>query len=101
MVTPYSGHAMIGGFHADVDITNVDISGWKGTATNLHRSATTSPETVVTLLEQPRPGWSAHAEATIGEDGVVSLQGTGHFNPERRAAPPARSLWVKKPPPAT
>src|SRR5262245_61598598 len=41
---------------------------------------------MVKLLDQPRPGWSAHAETILSPDGVLSLQGTSHFNPERRAA---------------
>jgi len=101
MTTPYRGQAIIGGCHADVDIANVDSSKWTGTATQLEGSAPASPETIVKLLDQPRPGWSAHAEATVSPDGALSLQGTSHFNPERRVAPAKRSLWVPKVPRAT
>jgi hypothetical protein len=101
MTTPYRGRAMIGDCYADVDIGNVDVAGWTGTATNLQESATGFAEAVVKLLEQPRPGWSAHATATVSRDGALSLQGTSHFNPARRASPQERSLWVRKSPRAT
>ena len=92
---------MIGDCHAEVEIGNVDVARWTGTVTNLQETATAFSEAIVKLLEQPRPGWSAHATATVGPDGGLSLQGTSHFNPERRAAPSERSLWVRKGPRAT
>src|SRR5262245_22874370 len=101
MTTPYRGHAPIGDCHVDIDIANVDVAGWTGTATNLQGIVTASAETVVQLLEQPIPGWSAHAAATVGRDGAVSVQGTSRFNPEPRPASTERSLWVRKLPRAT
>jgi hypothetical protein len=101
MTTPYRGHALIGHCHVNLEIVNVDIARWTGTATDLEGVVAASPETVVQLLEQPRPGWSAHAAAIVGPDGAVSVQGTSHFNPVRRAAPTERSLWVRKTPRAT
>jgi hypothetical protein len=89
---------MIGDCHVDIEIVNVDVGGWTGTATLRQGMVTASPETVVQLLEQPRPGWSAHAAAVVGPDGAVSVHGTSHFNPQRRAAPTERSLWVRKNP---
>jgi len=100
MTTPYRGRAMIGDSYADVEIGNVDVARWTGTA-NVQTSATAFEEAVVKLLEQPRPGWSAHATATVSPDGALSLQGTSHFNPARRATPAERSLWVRKFPRAT
>ena len=102
MATHYCGPATIGGCDADVDIKNVDVSRWNGTATNVRGAGTSSPDALVTLLDQPRPGWSARAEATPGADGVVLLQGTSHFFPKPPVvAPSGRSLWVKKLPRAT
>ena len=103
MKTSYLGHATIGDSYADVDITNVDVSRWKGTATNVHGTGPTPPEPIVTLLDQPRPGWSSRAEATEGADGVLHLDGIGHFHAPVHplAAPGPGSLWVRKLPPAT
>ena len=103
MTTSYLGHATIGACRADVDIANVDVMRWKGTATNVHGTESAPQEAIVTLLDQPRPGWSAHAKASEGADGVLHLDGIGHFcAPEHRVvAPGLRSLWVRKLPPAT
>jgi hypothetical protein len=102
MKTAYRGHARIGDFHADVDITNVDVLQWKGTATDVHGTGPTPPEAIVTLLDQPRPGWSARAEACEA-DGVLHLDGIDYFHgPERSVvAPGPRSRWVRKLPPGT
>jgi hypothetical protein len=99
MKTPYHGRARIGDLRADVDIVNVDVSRWKGTATNVDGVAA-GGEAIVTLLEQPRPGWSARAVATGGADGVLLLEGNGQFfapSPPR-VAPGRRSRWVRKSP---
>jgi hypothetical protein len=98
MTTRYCGHARIGDLHADVDITNVDVLQWKGTATNVRGTGPAPIEAIVTLLDQPRPGWCAHAEAAEGADGVLRLKGVGHFyNPETSTRERAtRSRWVKK-----
>jgi hypothetical protein len=100
MATPYSGHATIDDLHADIEIANVDVARWNGTATNLRGTGSTGAEAVVTLLEQPRPGWSAHAEAVAGADGVLHLNGAGHFHGPVLSvvAGASRSLWVRKPP---
>ena len=78
MKTPYVGTARIGDLDADIEIGNVDALRWKGTATNVHGTVHAEDATV-TLLEQPRPGWSAHATATTDADGVVHLDGTTYF----------------------
>jgi hypothetical protein len=98
MKTPYSGHATIGDHEADVDISNVDVLRWKGTATNVHGVVVEGAEAIVTLLEQPRPGWSARATAIRDADGVVHLEGCGQFfAPQRQSlAPGNRSPWIKK-----
>ena len=103
MKTPYVGPARIGHLHADVEITNVDALRWKGTATNVDGTVHVAEDAIVTLLEQPRPGWSAHATATTGANGVVHLDGTTYFFAPKwpPLAPGERSLWVRKPPPAT
>ena len=98
MKTPYQGRARIGGQGADVDIVNVDVAQWKGTATNVDGAVAEGGEAIVTLLEQPRPGWTARAVATTGADGVVQLAGSGQFYSPSRVAPPSRSLWVRKSP---
>jgi hypothetical protein len=103
MKTPYFGRGRVGGLHADVEITNVDLLRWKGTATNVHGTLPAAQDAIVTLLEQPRPGWSAHATATMGADGVVHLDGTNYFyGPKPPALTPGeRSLWIRKSPLAT
>jgi hypothetical protein len=103
MKTPYRGHARIGDLQVDVDIANVDVLRWTGTATNVHDRVAAGGEALVTLLEQPRPGWSARAVATGGADGVLLLEGVGYFCAPQQP-PVARrrqSLWVKKSPRAT
>jgi hypothetical protein len=100
MKTPYQGRARIGNHRADVDIVNVDVAQWKGTATNVDGRVVAGSEEVVTLLEQPRPGWSARAVAVGDADGVLQLAGNGQFyapQPPRTGAEP-RSLWVRKSP---
>lgn len=93
---------MIGSHHVDVDIANVDLVHWQGTATGVEGVVGTGEQEIVTLLEQPRPGWNARALATAGADGVVHLEGTGQFAaPRREPAPGRRSLWVRKSPRAT
>jgi hypothetical protein len=98
--TAYSGRATVGEFAVDIDIGNVDLPGWTGTASNARQSATVPTEAIVTLLEQPRPGWSARAHATQEPDGAWHLDGLTRFcAPE---PPPAfssgrPSLWVRKP----
>jgi len=101
--TPYVGPARIGDLHADVEIGNVDVLRWKGTATNVHGTVYGAEDATVTLLGQPRPGWTAHATATTDGDGVVHLDGTTYFyGPKPRPlAPGERSLWIRKSPPAT
>jgi len=101
MKTPYQGHAKIGNRQAEVDIANVDVSRWTGTATNVDGALDVDGEALVTLLDQPRPGWSARAVATGGADGVLHLEGVGqYFAPPLSSVPPdARSLWVRKSPP--
>jgi hypothetical protein len=103
MTTPYRGPATIGDLHADVDITNVDVPRWEGTVTNLHGRGRMPPETVVTLLDQPRPGWKARAQASKGADGVLHLDGIGDFRgPEGRVVESARrARWVPKLPRGT
>ena len=99
MKTPYQGRARIGVHPVDVDIVNVDVSQWKGTATNVDGVAATDGEAIVTLLEQPRPGWSARAVATACADGVLQLEGNGQFHaPQPRHAEGTQSLWVRKSP---
>ena len=101
--TPYFGSARIGDLHADIEIGNVDALRWKGTATNVHGTVLAADDATVTLLEQPRPGWSAHATATTDAEGVVHLDGTTYFyGPKpRHLTPGERSLWIRKAPPAT
>ena len=99
MKTPYHGRARIGDHRADVEIVNVDVSAWKGTATNVEGVVPAGGEAVVTLLEQPRPGWSASAVATGSAEGVLHLEGSGQFHAPRPVAPGRRSLWVRKSPP--
>jgi len=103
MTTPYRGHATIGDLHADVDITNVDVPRWKGTVANVRGRGRMPPEAVVTLLDQPRPGWRARAQATEGADGVLHLDGIGDFcGPEGRFVETARrSRWVRRLPRGT
>jgi hypothetical protein len=103
MATPYCGHVTIGNFDADIDITNVDVLRWSGTATNVRGTGPMPADAVVTLLEQPRPGWSASAQAIAGADGVLRLTGTGHFYRPTHpvGASEGRSLWVRKLPRAT
>jgi hypothetical protein len=103
MQTPYHGRARIGVHPVDVDIVNVDMAHWKGTATTVGGVAAAAGEAVVTLLDQPRPGWSARAVATGCADGVLQLEGHGQFHapPPRPVEPGTRSLWVKKSPPRT
>ena len=103
MGTHYHGHGTIGDVHADIEIANVDVSGWNGTATNLHGAGSPPADAVVMLFDQPRPGWSAKAGAIAGADGVVHLSGTGYFRgPVRRDAErERRSVWVRKLPRAT
>jgi hypothetical protein len=103
MRTPYQGPARIGDRQADVDIANVDVSRWKGTATNVDGVLAVDEEAIVTLLEQPRPGWSARAVATGGADGVLHLEGIGQYfaPPLSSVAQAERSLWVRKLPRAT
>jgi hypothetical protein len=99
MKTPYHGRARIGGHPIDVDIVNVDVSQWKGTATNVGDLAANVGAAIVTLLEQPRPGWSARAVATPGANGELELAGDGQFHAPRPAVTPdSRSLWVRKSP---
>jgi len=100
MKTPYQGRARIGVHGADVDIVNVDVSHWKGSAVNVDGAVATDGEAIVTLLDQPRPGWSARAVTTGGADGVLLLEGNSQFlAPQRNpSAPGSRSLWVKKAP---
>jgi hypothetical protein len=103
MKTPYQGRARIGVHGADVDIVNVDVSHWKGSAMNVDGVVAADVEAIVTLLEQPRPGWSARAVTTDGANGVLLLEGSGQFHaPQPRPATPGgRSLWVKKLPGST
>jgi hypothetical protein len=98
MKTPYQGRARIGDRRADVDIVNVDASRWTGTATNVKGRVVAGSEEVVTLLEQPRPGWSARAVAMEDADGVLQLEGNGQFHAPHRPPmePGTRSLWVRK-----
>jgi len=99
MKTPYHGRARIGVHPVDVDIVNVDVSQWKGTATNVGGVVAADGEAIVTLLEQPRPGWSARAVATACADGVLQLEGNGQFHaPQPLQSEGTRSLWVKKTP---
>jgi hypothetical protein len=101
--TPYVGSARIGDLHADIEIGNVDALRWTGTATNVHGTVRAADDATVTLLEQPRPGWSAHASATTDADGVVHLHGNTYFYGPKPGplAPAERSLWIRKVPPAT
>jgi hypothetical protein len=103
MKTPYQGRARIGDRRADVDIVNVDVSQWKGTATNIEGRVVAGSEEVVTLLEQPRPGWSARAVAIGDADGVLQLAGNGQFYAPQPPPmePGTRSLWVRKSSPPT
>ena len=98
MKTPYRGRARIGVHRAEVDIVNVDVSQWKGTATNIDGVVLTDGDEIVTLLEQPRPGWSAPAVATGRADGLLQLEGSGQFRAPQPppVGPGSRSLWVKK-----
>jgi hypothetical protein len=100
MKTPYHGQARIGGHRAEVDIVNVDVSRWKGTATCVSGVVATGGQAIVTLLEQPRPGWSAPAMATGRDDGVLQLEGNGQFCAPQRppVEPGSQSLWVRKRP---
>ena len=102
MKTPYRGRARIGVHCADVDIINVDVSQWKGTATNIATKVDgvvlTDGDEIVTLLEQPRPGWTAPAVATGRADGVLQLEGSGQFRAPQPppVGPESRSRWVRK-----
>lgn len=100
MKTPYHGDATIGDDAAEVDIENVDLVRWKGTASAVAGVAPADGEAIVTLLDQPRPGWSARARATGGADGSWELEGIGQFfAPKRRpVGPETGSRWVRKRP---
>jgi hypothetical protein len=87
MKTPYAGRAELGDVVVTVEIDNVDTMHWDaavtdGTNANRFRAG---PMTV-TLLDQPRPGWSAIAVAERHADGSQHLIGTGHFRAEWQRA---------------
>jgi hypothetical protein len=80
MRTPYAGRADLGDVVVSLTIENVDTRHWDGEV------ADTAPDEwfrhgplTVTLLDQPRPGWSASAVAELQPDGSGHLIGTGHF----------------------
>jgi len=88
MRTPYAGRADLGDLVVNLTIENVDVLHWDGeiAGTALTDSFCNGPLTV-TLLDQPRPGWSATAVAERHADGSGRLVGTGHF----------RSSWARRP----
>ena len=102
MKTPYCGRATIGGHPADVDIANVDLPRWSGTVTGTKGRLADAEEAVITLLDQPRPGWNSRAAVTADAEGIVHLEGAGQFFAPRSSPDPGgRSLWKVKSPPTT
>jgi hypothetical protein len=88
MRTPYAGRADLGDVVVALTIENVDTLHWDGEVADTAAAEwfRKGPVTV-TLLDQPRPGWSAPAVAERHEDGSGHLVGTGHF----------RSSWTSRP----
>jgi hypothetical protein len=80
MRTPYSGRADLGDVVVTVAIENVDTLHWDGEVDDASPGEWFRDGAVtVTLLDQPRPGWSATAVAERHADGSGHLVGTGHF----------------------
>jgi hypothetical protein len=87
MRTPYAGRADLGDVVVTVEIENVDTMHWDGAVTDpSSKSWFRDGSMIVTLLDQPRPGWSATAVAERNADGSGHLVGTGHFRAQWQRA---------------
>jgi len=88
MRTPYAGRADVGDVTVTLTIENVDTLHWDGEVTGaVFADWFRNGPVTVTLLDQPRPGWSASAVAERHADGSGHLIGTRHF----------RSSWARRP----
>jgi hypothetical protein len=82
MQTPYVGRADLGDVEVVVAIENVDTKHWRGEVSDAQPAESFSgASVVVTLLDQPRPGWSARAVAQRRADGSGLLIGASSFWP--------------------
>ena len=82
MQTPYAGRADLGDVEVVVAIENVDTKHWRGEVSDARPvESFRDGDVIVTLLDQPRPGWSAKAVAQRRADGSGSLIGASSFWP--------------------
>jgi hypothetical protein len=81
MRTPYVGRADLGEVEVTVAIENVDARAWQAELSEEPSASFREGQVVVTLLDQPRPGWFARAVAERRSDGSGCLIGASHFRP--------------------